>query len=85
MKKFKEFRTWSNESVREACVNNNFYTRGNNEEYSHMLSWVERLYPNTENIQFIAENILEHSEDQTLSNIMFVLVNRAVTISYEEA
>lgn len=84
MKKFKEFRTWSTESVREACVNNNFYTRGNNEEYSHMLSWVERLYPNTENIQYIAENILEHSEDQTLSNIMFVLANRAVIISYEE-
>lgn len=79
----KENRFWSVESVRQACINNDLYTCGDNEEYEHMLSWVKRLYPNTENLYFIAKNIQQHSGDQTISNIMFILEKEAVTTTFE--
>lgn len=76
-------RIWSVDSVRRACINNNLYTRGSNEDYEHMFSWVRRLYPNTENIYFISKDIYEHSKEQTVTNIMFILENEAVTTTFE--
>ena len=48
-----------------------------------MLNWVGRLYPNTENLYFIAEDIQKHSDDQTITNIMFCLEQEAVTTTFE--
>jgi len=48
-----------------------------------MLSWVERLYPNTENLYFIAEDIQKHSKDQTVTNVMFLLERDAVMTTFE--
>lgn len=81
--KIKEFKRWTRYTVREACIRNDLYTCGCNEEYEHMLDWVDRLYPNTENIHYIAENIFRNSKDQTVSNIMFILANEAVNTCYE--
>lgn len=76
-------RKWSLKSVREACIKNNLYTCGDCEEYDHMLNWVERLYPSTENMYFIANDIVEHSEDQTISNVMFILEKDAINTFFE--
>lgn len=76
-------RKWSLMSVRAACIKNDLYTCGDCEEYDHMLNWVERLYPNTENIYFIAKDIVEHSEDQTISNVMFILEKDAINTFFE--
>ena len=76
-------RIWSVNSVRRACITNNLYTRGSNEDDEHMYSWVRRLYPNTENIYFIAKDIYEHSEEQTITNVMFILENEAVITTFE--
>ena len=76
-------RIWSIERVRRACINNDLYTRGDNEDYDHMLQWVRRLYPNTENMYFIAQDICEHSEDQTIANVMFILENEAILTAFE--
>lgn len=76
-------RHWSADSVRATCIRNSLYTRGTGADYDHMLSWVDRLYPNTENLYFIADNILEHSEDQTVTNIMFLLEREAVATTFE--
>ena len=81
--KIEEKRIWSVESVRSACIKNNLYTRGDNDDYSHMLGWVRRLYPNEENLYFIAEDIQKHSKDQTITNVMFILANDAVTYTFE--
>lgn len=83
LSKIEEIKRWSADSVRKVCIENNLYTAGDNEEYGHMLDWVGRLYPNTENIYFIADDIYRHSENQTISNIMFVLANYAVITCYE--
>lgn len=76
-------RRWSGMSVRQTCIKHDLYTCGDNEDYEHMLNWVERLYPNTENLYFIAEDIQKHSDDQTITNIMFCLEQEAVTTTFE--
>ena len=83
MKKVDAFRKWSNSSVRKMCVEHELYTNGCNEDYDHMLSWVDRLYPNYENMLFIAEDIVKHSEEADLANIMFLLEREAVTTFFE--
>lgn len=78
-----ETRVWSAESVRQVCIENNLYTRGNNKEYSAMLDKVEKNYAGNEAIYAIAKDIMEHSEGQTVTNIMFLLANKAVTTIFE--
>ena len=70
-------------SVRQTCIKHDLYTCGDNEDYEHMLNWVERLYPNTENLYFIAEDIQKHSKDQTVTNVMFLLERDAVMTTFE--
>lgn len=76
-------RTWTAGTVQQACINNDLYTAGDNEDYEHMLSWVRRLYPDTENLYFVAEDIVKHSKDQTVTNVMFILEQEAVTTTFE--
>jgi len=81
--KITENKHWSPASVRNACIDNDLYTRGDNEDYEHMLDWVSRLYPNVENLYFIAEDIVKHSANQTVTNVMFILANDAVFTTFE--
>jgi len=76
-------RDWTAEFVREVCIKNKLYTAGNSKEYAHMLDMVEQLPPNTENIYLIASDILKHSEEQTITNIMFLLENQAVKTFFD--
>ena len=76
-------RRWSGMSVRQTCIKHDLYTCGDNENYEHLLNWVERLYPNTENLYFIAEDIQKHSKDQTITNVMYLLEKDAVTTTFE--
>ena len=82
--KYTEFRTWSGNSVRKACVENGLYTLGTNDEYETMIDEVSSLYPSTESIQYIAENIAARSEDHGVSDVMFILANEAVKVYYTE-
>ncbi len=76
-------RRWSGMSVRQTCIKHDLYTCGDNKDYEHMLNWVERLYPNTDNLYFIAEDIQKHSEDQTVTNVMYLLEKDAVVTTFE--
>lgn len=78
------YNKWSTGSVRETCIKHNLYTRGNNEEYQNMLfNMVDKMNPNPINIFKVADDICKHSEDQTVSNIMFLLANEAVKTFFE--
>ncbi|MBR3552510.1 MAG: hypothetical protein IKN72_03870 [Clostridia bacterium] len=66
-------RRWNAEDVRLTCIRNKFYTRGNNQEYAKMLELVDGLLPTPENLYIVAKDICDHSKDQTISHIMFVL------------
>lgn len=81
--KIKELKRWDAESVRAACIKHGLYTAGDCKAYDRMLNQVELLSPNTENIYTIAEDIVEHSDEQTVSNVMFILANEAVTVFYD--
>lgn len=81
--KITERRLWSMEDIRRVCIDNELYTRGTNEEYGRMLEHAESLEPFTENLYIVAKDIEAHSKEQTVSNIMCLLVNKAVRIVYE--
>lgn len=76
-------RHWDADSVRQACIKNNLYTCGDNKDYERMFCLVKQLYPNFKNLYFVAKDIAEHSKGQTISNVMFILENKAVTTSFE--
>lgn len=79
----REYKIWKSDAVRQVCIENNLYNKGNNEDYEDMLNLVKKLSPSTDNILFVAEDILENSEEQSLANIMFLLVNKAIITTYE--
>ena len=76
-------RQWSASKVRQVCIDNDLYTSGDNEDYSNMLDCVRDFYPDTENLYLIAMDIYKHSKGQTVTNIMYLLENKAVTTTFE--
>lgn len=72
------------DSVRAACVRNDLYTCGTNEEYMAMFLMVTN-YPTPSDIGIyrVAKDIAEHSEDQTVTNVMYILANDAVYYTFE--
>ena len=71
-------RRWSVSSVMAACKKNNLYTCGDNQEYERMLSAVYCMQPTHENLYKVACDICKHSDNQTISDVMFILENEAV-------
>lgn len=82
-KEIKAARRWSDYSVQTACINNNLYTRGFYDQYDRMLESADELQPTYENLYRLAKDICEHSEDQTITNVMFILEREAVTTTFE--
>ena len=81
--KIEATRLWSERTVRNVCVNNNLYTLGDCYEYEEMLTKVRGCHPTYESIFEIAVDIFNHSEDQTITNIMYLLENYAVFTFFE--
>ncbi len=75
-------RRWSADDVRAACIRNNLYTCGDNEEYEAMLNSVDELDPTPESIYQVAKDIYDHSKNQTITNIMFILERETVYTFY---
>lgn len=76
-------RFWNSGNVRKVCIENNLYTLGTEDEYEHLLHKVNSMEPTYENLYTIARNINEHSDDQTITNIMFILEREAVITTFE--
>lgn len=73
---------WSRDDVRRTCIEQNWYTCGDCGAYDKMLDMVETSTPTTENIYRVAKDICDHSEYQTISNVMFGLMHDAVLTFY---
>lgn len=87
--KYKEKRTLSAENLRNLCIKNHWYTKGNCEEYEHLLYDLaeNKRHLATNDIIEIAEDIIAHSEiDCTSEDITTVayLVNRACEVLFYE-
>lgn len=76
-------RKWSVSSVMGVCITNSLYTRGSKEEYNKILTYVQGHEPTYKNIYVVAKDICEHSMYQTITNIMFLLEQQAVTSTFE--
>ncbi len=75
---------WSYETVRECCIANNLYTCGTVRQYDHMFKMVmAKENPELIDIYNVAKDIAEHSEDQTVTNVMYLLNKDAIVRLYE--
>lgn len=88
MKQYKEIRKIRASALRQLCVDHDWYTAGDNDEYGHLLfdlaGHKENL--NTADIMEIAADIMAHSElddDYTIENIAFE-VARIADVFFEE-
>ena len=79
----KKTTNWTEYAVRCACVKNELYTEGDVEDYSNMLDMVaENLHPTDADLYRVALDISEHSTDQPVSNVMYILANEAITYTF---
>lgn len=76
-------RRWDVQAVRQVCIDNDLYTCGSNEQYENLLSWIPHSEPTPYQLYAFAENICKHSEDQTITNIMYLLEKYAVITTFE--
>lgn len=76
-------RRWSYHTVRQACIRNDLYTCGDCEAYDKMLNMADRTEPTTKAMYLVAKDIQEHSKDQTITNVMFILEREAVITTFE--
>ena len=76
-------RRWDYNSVRTCCIHHDLYTCGTCEEYEKMFKLIEVYEPTVDGLYIVAQDITEHSEDQTVENVMFLLERDAVTTFYD--
>ena len=88
MKQYKEIRKIHASTLRQLCINQNWYTAGDNDEYGHLLFDLAQNKENlsTADIIEIAADIMAHSEldeDCRIESIAFE-VARIADVFFEE-
>lgn len=86
-----EEKVWSLNKVRLMCINHNYYTCGDNEDYSKMLNFVSTHQPTKMNIYKVAKDIVKHSdlegygqsETENIEGVMFDISAEAVSTHYQ--
>lgn len=81
-----EFRRINSENLRNLCIKNKWYTKGNNEEYFNFFKMADKDNLSTDDIVELATDILEHSEiqdEQNFCSICFEIANECYTF-FEE-
>lgn len=74
---------WSPSSVRIACIKNDLYDCGYDGSYKRMLEKVEETpNPTDDDIWMIAQDINDHTDYQTVTNIMYILTKEAITYTF---
>lgn len=84
---YKEIRTLSASNLRALCIRKDWYTRGSNDEYEHLLLDLAERKKNltTDDIILIAEDIAAHSnisDDYDIECIAWE-VNRSCNVSFQ--
>ena len=84
MAKIIETKRWSTNNIMTMCIKHRLYTRGDVNSYDNMLSLVDKYQePTNEAIYEVAIDICEHSADNTIENIMFLISREAIDRFYE--
>ena len=85
---YESISVWDSYKVRNFCIKNEFYTRGDVEDYTKMLHYVdEHHHPEMLDIERVAFDILDHSSQEAndeycISDIMFLLTGDCITTYY---
>lgn len=80
-KKITVILTLDADDVRLMCIRHDLYTCGTDEEYDHLMCDLVGycyLNPGYQKLYEIAEDIVEHSDENTISNVMSLLCNECV-------
>lgn len=87
MIEIKKIAAWSDMDVRDMCIKEGFYTRGDCRDYKNILDYVNNHnQPDDLDVYIVAENILNHTSTelgQTVENIMYILANDVIKYFYE--
>ena len=81
--KIREIRFWSPRTVRDMCIKHDFYTCGDNDEYFNMLELTRKLKPTKTALYTVAKDIVDHSEEGRVEEVMYLLELEAVHTYYE--
>ena len=88
--KIKEIRTLTPTRLRSLCIRCNWYTKGDNAEYDHLLLDLThdgREHMTTEDIEAVARDIMEHSvldSEQDLLSVMWSVNDACDTVFVKE-
>lgn len=66
--KIKETRILNHNDLRSLCIAKDWYTFGTNDEYAEILDFASANEMTTENLVFIANNIIEHSNPKRFAD-----------------
>ncbi len=84
---YREIRRLSPSALRALCIRQEWYTRGSNDEYGHLLLDLAGSKPHlaTNDIIAIAENIAAHSDltDGLTVEVIAFEVARACTVTFQ--
>ena len=77
--------TWDAMRVRQVCIANDFYTRGDNADYTQMLDYVNNHErPTPYDVHLVAEDIARHSKQmhdffaEDIETVAFELTTHAI-------
>lgn len=84
-------KTWEWSAIRSMCIENHYYTCGDNEDYNKLYEFIKNHKPTSINIYWVAEDIARHSdlsryrqtEKENIESIMYAIANDCVTTFYE--
>jgi len=88
--KIKEVRLLAPFKLRSLCIKQNWYTKGTNPEYDHLLRDLThngKEHMTTEDIEAVARDIMEHSyidEEQDVCSIMWLVNETSSTVFMKE-
>ena len=77
MKQYKEVRLLGAEALRRLCIDNNWYTMGDNDEYAELLRMASSKNLTTDEIVEIVEDIIDHSDltADDFTNVAYIVAN----------
>lgn len=79
----KENKYWSVTGLRDMCIRHNLYNSGDNEAYNNLLNGLKLREVTIQEMYAVAKDIVEHTEDNNIENVMFLLNREAINTFYE--
>lgn len=95
MARYKEVRRVDSDKVRSLCIKESYYTRGTCTEYTHLLNDLCDKEVTLDELEEIAEDIMNHSdtesyceqyggsEEEMVENLLYELINECCVVTVE--